>query len=83
MSSDRSCAIFEESEASLVPHDEDLEPRATQEEAAAYKANHENQDSGFFFLPIIHDRSDLEKHFMEKLNAKRFFKNILKTSKNF
>ena len=50
LSSDRSTAIFEESEASFVPHDEDLEPRATQEEAAAYKANHENQDSGFFFF---------------------------------
>ncbi|XP_068728052.1 uncharacterized protein [Montipora capricornis] len=37
LSSDRSSAIFEESEASFVPHDEDLEPLATQEEAAAYK----------------------------------------------
>ena len=42
--------IFEESEASFVPHDEDLEPLATQQEAAAYKANHENQDSGVFFF---------------------------------
>ena len=31
----------------------------------------------------VRNRSDLEKHFIEKLNAKRFFKNILKTSKNF
>ena len=55
-SSDRSSVIFEESEASFVPHDEDLEPLATQEEATAYKANHENQDSVFyFFLPIIHE----------------------------
>ena len=29
-----------------------------------------------------HNRSDLEKHFIEKLNAKRFFKNILKLLKN-
>ena len=28
-------------------------------------------------------RSDLEKHFIEKLNAKRFFKNILKNSKKW
>ena len=49
LSSDRSSAIFGEREASFVPHDEDSEPLATQEEAAAYKANHENQDSGFFF----------------------------------
>ena len=50
LSSDRSSAIFEESEASFIPHDEDLEPLATQEEASAYKANHENQDSRFFFF---------------------------------
>ena len=45
--------IFEESEASFVPHDEDLEPLATQEEVAAYKANHENQDSVFFFCQLF------------------------------
>ena len=32
-----------------------------------------------FYLP---NKSDLEKHFIEKLNAKSFFKNILKNSKN-
>ena len=63
LSSDRSSSIFEESEASFVPHDEDLEPLATQEEAAAYKANHENQDSGFFFLPIIHEWLKLKQKF--------------------
>ena len=64
LSSDRSSAIFEESEASFVPHDEDLEPLATQEEAAAYKANHENQDSRFFFfLPIIHEWLKLKQKF--------------------
>ena len=30
----------------------------------------------------VRNRSDLEKHFMKKLNAKRFLKNILKNSKN-
>ena len=63
LSSDRSSAIFEESEASFVPHDEDLEPLATQEEAAAYKANQENQDIGFFFLPIIHEWLKLKQKF--------------------
>jgi len=29
----------------------------------------------------VRNRSDLEKHFINKLNAKRFFKNILKNSK--
>ena len=29
----------------------------------------------------VRNRSDLEKHFINKLNAKRFFKNILKSSK--
>ena len=33
-------------------------------------------------LFYLRNRSDLEKHFIEKLNAKRFFKNILKNSKN-
>ena len=43
LSSDRSSVILEESEASFVPYDEDLEPLATQEEAC--EANHGNQDS--------------------------------------
>ena len=28
---------------------------------------------------MVENMSDLEKHFIEKLNAKKFFKNILKT----
>ena len=37
--SDRSSMILGDSDASLVSYDEDLEPLATQEEAAAYEAN--------------------------------------------
>ena len=52
LSSDRNSAILEESEASFVLYDADLEPLATPEEAAAYEAKHGNQDSSFF-LPIF------------------------------
>ena len=39
LSSGRSSVNLEDSEASFVPYDQDLEPLATVEEAAAYKAN--------------------------------------------
>ena len=39
LNSDRSSVILGDSETSFVPYDEDLEPLATQEEAAAYEAN--------------------------------------------
>ena len=34
-------------------------------------------------IALLRNRSHLEKHFSEKLNAKRFFKNILKNSKKW
>ena len=39
LNSDRSSVILGDSEGSFVPYDEDLDPLATQEEAAAYEAN--------------------------------------------
>ena len=39
LNSERSSVILGDSEASFVPYDEDLEPLATQEEAAPYEAN--------------------------------------------
>ncbi|XP_068733100.1 uncharacterized protein [Montipora capricornis] len=46
LNSDSSSVILGDSEASFVPYDEDLEPLATQEEAAAYEANMALKQSG-------------------------------------
>ena len=53
LSSDRSSAIFEESEASFVPHDEDLENSQLKKKLPHTRQTTRTKTVGFFFCQLF------------------------------